>query len=40
MRGQTRDVVGGEPAERAGELLDLRGSLDVVPLEVDLEVVP
>ena len=40
MRGQTHYLVGGEPAERAGELLDLRGFRDVVPLEVNLEVVP
>ena len=40
MHGQTHDLVGREPAEGAGILLDVRGSGDVVSLEVDVEVVP
>ena len=40
VQGQTAQLVGREPAQGAGKLLDVRGAGDVVSPEMDVKVVP
>ena len=40
VQGQTAQLVGREPAQGAGKLLDVRGAGDVVSPEMDVEVIP